>query len=343
MGAAYCWGNNDKGQLGDGTITQHTAPVAVSMPTGVTFVSLMSGGAHTCALTSAGMAYCWGDNNYGQLGDGTTVQRNTPVAISMPTGVTFASLSAGWDNTCALTVAGVAYCWGDNNYGVLGNGTFTDSRTPVRVSMPANVIVASLSVGEHHACARSSVGAAYCWGGNLNGQLGNGTTSAIMNLPVVVNRPTGVTFTSLSTGKDHTCARTSTGAAYCWGYNWAGQLGDGTTTQRTQPMAVKRPTGVTFASISAGGAHTCALTSAGVAYCWGDNEDGQLGDNTTTQRNTPVVVSRPASVTFASLSAGGLHTCARTSAGAAYCWGYNYFGQLGDGTTTSRTTPVIVP
>ena len=313
------------------------------MPAGVTFASLMSGAGYNCALTSAGAAYCWGSNIQGKLGDGTTIQRTAPVAVSMPAGVTFASLSAGWEHTCALTVAGVAYCWGDNYTGQLGNGSFTDSNTPVKINSPAGVTWASLSVGRYHTCALTRVGVAYCWGDNRLGQLGDGTRLERYNKMVQVKVPNGFTFASLSAGYQHTCALTRAGAAYCWGYNGNGLLGSGTSALGTQPLEVKRPTGVTFASISADAEHTCALTSAGAAYCWGWNREGQLGDNTTTDRITSVAVSMPAGVTFASLSTGAQHTCARTRAGAVYCWGNNGYGQLGDGTYTSRTTPVVVP
>ena len=342
MGAAYCWGWNVVGQLGDGTTDNRTTPVVVSMPAGVTFASLMSGMAYNCALTSAGAAYCWGDNHRGELGDGTNTQRRTPVAVSMPAGVTFASLSTGSQHTCALTVAGVAYCWGANSEGQLGNDTLTDSNTPVKINSPAGVTWASLRVSVHHTCALTRVGVAYCWGRNSLGQLGDGTRLQRDGM-VQVKVPNGFTFASLSAGANHTCALTRAGVAYCWGYNGNGLLGNGTFALGTQPLEVKRPTGVTFASISAGANHNCALTNAGAAYCWGWNREGQIGDNTTTDRSTSVAVRMPAGVTFASLSVGGDHTCARTRAGAAYCWGDNGNGQLGDGTDTSRITPVIVP
>ncbi|MFN5934086.1 MAG: RCC1 domain-containing protein, partial [Roseiflexaceae bacterium] len=216
-----------------------------------------------------------------------------------------------------------------NRLGQLGDGTTTDSSTPVAVSMPSSVTFTSITAGVIYTCALTSAGAAYCWGNNYYGQIGDGTTTD-RTTPVAVSMPAGVTFTSITAGGAHTCALTSAGAAYCWGYNNYGQLGDGTTTNRSTPVAVSMPPGVTFASITAaGGAHTCALTSAGAAYCWGYNMFGQLGDSTNTHMSTPVTVILPAGVTFASISVGNSHTCALTSAGVAYCWGLNNQGQAG--------------
>ncbi|MFN5677972.1 MAG: RCC1 domain-containing protein, partial [Roseiflexaceae bacterium] len=269
------------------TLTRSATPVPGSNPWG-TFTQISAGGSHTCALTSLGAAYCWGWNTNGQLGDGTTTDRSAPVAVSMPTGVTFTQIDAGQAYTCALTSAGIAYCWGKNSVGQLGDGTTTDRSIPMAVSMPAGVTFASISAGYTHTCALTSAGAAYCWGANGFGQLGDGTTTD-SSTPVAVSMPSSVTFTSITAGKEYTCALTSAGAAYCWGKNNFGQLGDGTyTDKRSTPVAVSMPAGVTFASISVGYEHTCALTSAGAAYCWGANGFGQLGDGTTTDRNTPV-------------------------------------------------------
>jgi alpha-tubulin suppressor-like RCC1 family protein len=155
-----------------------------------------------------------------------------------------------------------------------------------------------------------------------------------------------VTFVSLAAGAYHICGLTTAGGAYCWGWNYFGQLGTttntGTDSPNPTPTAVSLPNGVTFVSIEAGVYHTCGLTSAGAAYCWGNSGNGQLGDGTTTGSSAPVAVSAPEGVTFARLAAGSYHTCGVTSAGAAYCWGFNDYGQLGDGTTTSRATPTAV-
>jgi len=305
------------------------------------FAAVSAGGLHTCGLTAAGVAYCWGYNGFGQLGDGTTTDRSTPVLVAAPAGVSFAAVSAGLRHTCGLTAAGVAYCWGYNGFGQLGDGTTTDRSTSVRVA--GGVSFATVSAGEGHTCGVTAAGAAYCWGDNFFGELGDGTTTS-RSSPVLVAAPAGVSFATVSAGSGHTCGVTAAGAAYCWGWNASGQLGDGPTTSRSSPVLVAAPAGVSFAAVRADYSYTCGLTAAGAAYCWGDNTSGQLGDGTTTSRSGPVLVAAPAGVSFAAVSGGAevFHTCGVTAAGAAYCWGDNFFGQLGDGTTTNRSSPVLV-
>ena len=343
-GQAYCWGYNGFGQLGDSTTTQRNAPVPVHQPAGVAFASLSAGSSHTCGLTSAGQAYCWGYDGQGQLGDDTSgVNRLTPVAVQQPAGVTFASVSVGDTHGCGLTSAGQAYCWGRNYDGEVGDNTSGTPRLrPVAVQQPAGVAFASLSAGGSHNCGLTSAGQAYCWGRNDNGQLGD-STQRQRNAPVAVRQPAGVTFTTLTAGGYHTCGLTSAGQAYCWGSNDFGGLGDNTSgSNRLTPVAVQQPGGVAFASLVAGGFHTCGLARNGHAYCWGYNTFGGLGDGTSTERDTPVAVHEPAGVTFMALAPAGYHTCAVSTAGPAYCWGYNAEGALGDGTLVTHSAPVPV-
>ena len=213
--------------------------------------------------------------------------------------------------------------------------------TPATTTATASVvspISSTFSAGDDQACGLTTTGAAYCWGYNAQGQLGDGTTNhSDENGPQAVIG--GLTFASISVGYGHACALTPAGIAYCWGDNAQGQLGDGTSgTNRLTPTAVIG--GLTFASISAGSDHTCALTTAGIAYCWGDNAEGQLGDGTTVDKSTPTAVI--GGLTFASITSGWERTCALTSQGAAYCWGYNGYGALGDGTTVGKITPTAV-
>jgi alpha-tubulin suppressor-like RCC1 family protein len=335
-GAAYCWGLNDFGQLGNGTNTNSNVPVAVSG--GHTFASVSADGVfHSCGVTTAGAGYCWGQNIDGQLGNGMNTDSNVPVAVSG--GHTFASVSAGGFHSCGLTTSGAAYCWGLNSLGMLGDGTNTSSNVPVAVS--GSYTFASVSGGTYHSCGVTTAGAAYCWGSNFYLQLGNGTNTD-SNVPVAVSG--GHTFASVSPGFSLSCGVTTAGAAYCWGSNFYGQLGNGTNTDSNVPVAVSG--GHTFASVSAGSSHGCGVTTAGTAYCWGFNRYGQLGDGTNSDSNVPVVVSRRRhhhrSHAFASVRAGHLHSCGVTTAGAAYCWGFNLYGQLGNGTNTNSKVPVPV-
>jgi len=294
----------------------------------VTLSSVSAGKDHTCGVTPAGAAYCWGANF---LGNGAFGGSTTPVAVSG--GLTFTAVSAGYDHSCAVTTAGAAYCWGNDN-----NGGYTLSSTPVAVS--GGLTFAAISAGYEATCGVTTGGAAYCWGANNSGQLGNAGDNFWEATPVAVSG--GLTFASVSAGFDHTCGVTTGGAAYCWGYNGYGELGNGTSTSSTTPVAVSG--GLTFAMISAGNGSvigvTCGVTTSGAAYCWGDNSQGELGNATLTSSNTPVPVA--GGLTFAAVGATYYVTCGVTTSGAAYCWGYNYSGQLGNGTRTSSTTPVAV-
>ena len=341
-GRVFCWGHNTLGQLGDGTTTDHLTPLPVALPAGVNaFTSVTSGASFACGLTAAGAAFCWGADFYGQLGDGNTTNQATPLAVAvvMPAGVTFATLTALGSSACGLTSSGDAYCWGYNFHGQLGIGNSINQSTPVKVLF--DVPFASLSAGEVHTCGLTAAGQAWCWGDNSTGQLGDGVTAS-ESTAVTVQSPTGVTFDRLAAGGTHTCGLTA-GGADCWGSNSAGQLGDGDPdSYELVPVQVTMPSGQTFISLGAGGVHTCALAMTGAAYCWGSNNHGQLGNQSSVNAAAPVAVHMPGGVTFAKLSLSIYHSCGLTPDGAAYCWGDNEFGQLGDGTSTDQSIPTPV-
>jgi alpha-tubulin suppressor-like RCC1 family protein/formylglycine-generating enzyme required for sulfatase activity len=329
-----CWGSNDYGQLGDGSTTNRSTPVEVSgLNSGVTAIS--TGSFNTCALNSAGGVLCWGYNNHGQVGDGTMVYRTAPVSLSGLTSGVMA-VAIGEYYTCAMISLAEVKCWGFNNFGQVGRNT-TQYLTPLDVSSLSTEVMV-ISAGAGFACALTSAGGVKCWGSNDSGQLGDGTTTQRLTPVDVTGLNSGVK--AIATGQQHACALTDAGAVKCWGRNDFGQLGDNSTTQRLTPGYVNELTsGVT--AISVGGQHTCALTDAGAVKCWGRNDFGQLGDNSTTQRLTPGYVNELTSGVTA-ISTGLYHTCALTSAGTVKCWGANINGQLGDGATTQRLTPVIV-
>jgi alpha-tubulin suppressor-like RCC1 family protein len=331
-GIAYCWGDNIYGALGNGTTTPTHIPTAVTMPAGVTFSSIdVANGRYACALSSTGMAYCWGENTYGQLGNGTTTNSNIPSLVTMPASTTFTAISVNNHHSCALTNTSTAYCWGLNTHGQLGNGTTINSNIPSLVTMPASTTFTKITTGGHDgryfSCALSASNNAYCWGNNLRGYLGNGTT-VDSTIPTAVTMPASTTFTAIDAGSDMVCTLSSTQVAYCWG---SGDLGNGVASLSTTPVAVTMPSGVTFTAIETGSMHTCALSTSNNSYCWGSNLFGQLGNNTIDDSLVPIPTSMPVSVTFASMSIGVAHNCALTSAGVAYCWGYNMMMSYVDG------------
>jgi alpha-tubulin suppressor-like RCC1 family protein len=257
------------------------------------------------------------------------------------------SITLGGVHTCALTLGGGVKCWGANIYGGLGDGK-TITGCPCNKTTPVVVIgltsgVSAIAAGSEHTCALTSSGGVKCWGNNVNGQLGDGTT--INKPPYGKATPVDVSgltsgISAITAGKRHTCALTLVGGVKCWGDNGLGQLGNGTTTDSTIPVDVSELTSDVIA-IAAGATHTCALTSVGGVKCWGDNFFGELGDNTTIGRTVPVDVSGLTSGVSA-IAAGGFHTCALTSVGGVKCWGNNTYGGLGDGTDHGRAVPVDV-
>ena len=277
----------------------------------------------TCSISDTGEASCWGWNDEGQLGDGTTIPRDVPTPVSG--GHDFHQLDGGWKHTCGVTTGGELYCWGRGDEGQLGNGGNADSSTPVGV---AGSGYAQVVAGFNHACSLDETGVARCWGLNDRGQLGNGTTS---NSASPVSVLGGLTFIRLVAGSYHTCGIDTAGLAHCWGWNQFSTLGDGGTANQTVPVPVAG--GMTFTQLGAGYSHTCGLDTANEAFCWGDNSDGKLGDGTEVARSTPVAVM--GGISWKVLELGESHTCGLDQSGVALCWGHNTFGRLGDGTISN--------
>lgn len=287
-GVASCWGINLDGRLGTGNTAAANAPAGVSGAR--TWKLLSPGQVHSCGLDAAGKAFCWGSNTEGQLGvvGGAVVTPDSAgftVPVPVRGGLTFATVSAGGLHACGVDVSGGAWCWGNNTWGQLGDGGNTAALSPRAIGTGQSWT--AISGGASHSCGIDAAGAGWCWGANASGQLGIGsTTNAAQPVSVMSG---GQAYTAISAGQSHTCALTSSNRIYCWGANTKGQLGDGTTTNRTMPILVAG--GLTWKAVSAGDTHTCGITTTNVAYCWGDNEFGQLGDGTTIGRVMPVRVA----------------------------------------------------
>lgn len=316
-GRIWCWGLNSDGQLGDGTMEDHDFPVEVKGLPG-TVASFSVGDKYVCALINAGIA-CWGDNRSSQLGDGTNIDRYTPVNVIGLTGKVI-DIAANHEHTCALLESGEVRCWGHNGHEELGNGIEAASHIPVDVvGLPVGI--SGLFAGGDSTCAVYD-GNVLCWGSNDYGELGDGT-DLDRGVPVGVQGLNG-TVRSIAIGRDMPCAILGS-AVQCWGSNYYANFSYGLDADIT--------------SITAGDGHTCVV-DRGAVFCTGFNGYGQLGDNTTEYRESPVQVSGLiGSVT--AIAAGGYHTCAATENGV-FCWGDNHYGQLGDGTTQDRSTAVQV-
>jgi VCBS repeat-containing protein len=340
------WGYNGYGQLGDGTMDSASAPLPVlhgAIPTNQPVVSVVCGDSHSVALTAGGLVYSWGYNSNGELGNGANATSTLPVAVSALASETVVAVAAGANFSLALTDDGKVYAWGYNLFGQLGIGTNANSNVPVEVSALAGKRVVAISAGGGFALALTGDGAVYAWGQNLFGQLGNGTNVGTVTTPAQVTGFSGRPVVAISCGASHTLALTADGAVYAWGYNYDGQLGNGTTAASNRPVEVTALSGQGVSALQAGTYHSLALTEAGAVYAWGRNNEGQLGDGSQTNRLTPVAIGGLSGRDVIELSTGEVHTLALLADGSALIWGTNEYSVLGDsGVVSPALTPVPV-
>jgi alpha-tubulin suppressor-like RCC1 family protein len=333
-GTLWAWGRNDDGQLGDGTTTSRSTPVKI---TGVSNVkSVAAGYDHTVVLTTDGKVYTWGNNSNGQLGDGSTAGRTTPAQVAITDISNIQAIDAGYKYTIALRDDGTIWTWGYNNKGQLGNNMQTDSYTPQQVAALSGSVMASIAAGYNHALSVRNDGTVWAWGNNDNGQLGNNTTTDSLVPVQVINLSTAM---GVAAGNLYSLALLRDGSVRAWGHNALGELGNGTTTNCSTPVQVINL--VSTAVIVAGYDHAVARLTNGTVWTWGGNSNGQLGDNSTMDRTTPQQVSTLSGAV--AVAAGQDDTLALLKTDDAFwSWGWNFYGQLGDGTMTERRLPVPI-
>src|SRR5262249_10806271 len=350
-GEVLAWGANRDGELGNGSTTPSDVPIPVPLTVGTTVKAISTGQTHSLALTSTGQVLAWGDNESGQLGIGTVTRSSTtPVTVKLPAGTKAAGVAATQFDSLTLTSTGQVLIWGDNGFGELGNGSTTRlSSTPVKAALPSGTTVRSLFGGGGHVLALTSRCKLLAWGDKVDGQLGTGAfLPNSISRPVQVKLPTRTTVTAITGGIAQSFALTSAGQVLSWGANSVGELGDGTTTDRDSPVRVKLLAGVTGVAIGAGPTTFTGMAivrgpaTAGVLRAWGANAGGELGDGTSTNSAVPVNVHLPPGAPVTSARIGCFHTLALASDGQALAWGNNVSGQLGNGSNAPSPIPVQV-
>lgn len=335
-GRLYCWGRNDYGQLGSGSQDPATIPTEV-VGGHTNWTSVSAGGDTTCGLRSSRRLYCWGGNSFGQLGDGTDGELRTAPTQVWGNRTDWTAVSAANGHVCARRASGRLFCWGYNSEGQVGDGSEETKPLPTQVAGNRTDWVL-IDTGGESTCARRSNGRLFCWGYNGDGQVGDGTTARRLKPTQVSGRRTD--WATVDTANHHVCATRTTGRLFCWGDGLGGQLGTGATELRLRPTQVSGSR-TDWRNVTLGYDHTCARRSTGRIFCWGYNNNHELGDGTTDDSLLPTEVAGDFT-DWRALDAGSSHTCARRATGQVYCWGYNSFGQVGDATNDPRATPTEV-
>jgi prepilin-type N-terminal cleavage/methylation domain-containing protein len=357
----FCWGANAAGQIGDGTYIGRITPTKIAsgaIPSDVYLIDIDQGEEHTCGLGSNGKMYCWGANWTGQIGINSTSPRFvlTPTLVqngAIPADVTIKSFAASAYNTCAIGSNNATYCWGYGSDGQNGDGNSTRRTVPtttIRGDMPVGVYLTSIKSNVETFCGLASNSRVYCWGGNYFGAIGNDSTINV-NRPTAVlsgSMPADVVIKDLAVGGYHACAVSTLNNIYCWGYNSNGSLSNGTFNQSGIPTTALKgeiPSDAVIESIYSGWYVTCVITDNTETYCWGENINQTLGNNTMTNSNTPVKITNlviPDDTKILSVEIAVSSACAITTKnGSIYCWGDNMSGELGLGITNNRNSPTL--
>ncbi len=341
-GRLYCWGSDANGQLGDGGGNDaKTTPTAVAGG-GTDWVTVTTGWGHTCARRRTGRLYCWGNDDFGQLGDGSASTGTTTPNEVAGGRTDWAAVSAGYVHTCARRSSGRLFCWGYDGSSQLGDGGTTTSRDRPTQVAGNRTDWAAVSAGRWQTCALRTSRRLFCWGENVSGVLGNGGTPIEQSTPgeVVGGR---TDWASVSTTAGHACARRTTGRLYCWGNDFEGELGDGgANTSRDRPTEVAGNR-TDWTAVNAGYYHTCARRTSGRLFCWGYDGDGQVGDGTPDPATGAPDEVQGGATDWTGFDGGERHTCALITSGRLFCWGLDDQGQLGDsGTNTNMPYPVEV-
>jgi alpha-tubulin suppressor-like RCC1 family protein len=332
-GKLFCWGLNEHGQVGDGTIVSKTVPVQID--SGTLYSKISSSGANRCGITSGGVLKCWGYNIVGQVGDNSTTDRSVPTLID--SGTLYASVSVANEHACGITTSGVLKCWGYNYLGRIGDGTTVNKLVPTIID--SGTTYSQVKAGPHSTCGITSINQVKCWGSNSYGQVGNGTTSTAQASPVLIDSST--TYSQIVLGAEHTCGITTSGVLKCWGKNSLGQVGDNTTSDKLVPTIIDP--GISYSKIQLGYGRTCGISSAGIFKCWGNNTYSRNGYDPLTFVNGNIPNTIDSGTTYTNLSLSIYHTCGITSDSSLKCWGSNSNGQLGRGVIEGESgIPTIV-
>lgn len=307
--------------------------------------SFATGTTFSCMLDEKGAPYCFGSGVNGQIGNGTTSGTYaSPTAVDISaSGAGFVQIDVSGSTACGVQDDGDVWCWGDGDFGQLGNGAGADSSVPVKVVDTSMGGVVRISVASQHVCALTDTARVWCWGNEASGRLGHGETLSQENSPVpvsVVNMSADII--GVSVGDDFSCAWDVNNAGWCWGDNTVGTVGDGTQLSRSTPVGIAVGSGLTSVrQISAGNSHACALDLAGVGYCWGTHHSGRLGDTWTSAQLEPRAINATLMGTgLVDISAGSVHSCAINASDEVWCWGIGGNGRLGDGLSTNSDVPV---